>query len=372
LEERDRSWLRQSLEEAKKLGAYDVGETIQSLARKLSKNPSEIVKLNSNENFFVPKEFLKDVLKEVIEEVDPRIYPRDERAELEEVLSRYVNVSLGQIVVGEGSDQLIDLVSRAFLKHSDVALSIIPTFSMYEQCVRVQRAKFVAVPLREDFSLDVDKILDSAKPGARLLFLCSPNNPTANQFDLKEIQCLVEEFNGLVIVDEAYVEFSEQNVSSIVEKNENLIILRTFSKAFGLAGLRLGYAISNEDLGSILSKRLQLPYSATSITLKIATKLLEKIDVIKKAIEEVKTERKNLIRRFNKIDQVHAFDSQTNFVLMQVNKRSDAVTEALLDRGVIVRNVGKVLHLPNCLRVTVAPPEMTEKFIKELRKILNG
>ncbi len=371
LDKKSRSWLRQFLEDAQKLSKYDVGETIEGLARKLNKKPSEILKLNSNENFFVPKAFLKMILDEVIEEVDPRIYPRDEKVELEKSLGRYVNVSPRQIVIGEGSDQLIDLVSRAFLRHGDKALSIAPTFSMYERCIRIQGAKFETIPLREDFSLDIDGILDSARSNAKLLFLCSPNNPTANQFGAEEIQHLVEEFNGLVIVDEAYVEFSEQSIASLTEKNENLIVLRTFSKAFGLAGLRLGYAISNIDLASTLSERFQMPYSATLITLKTGMKLLKRIEVIKKAIEELEAERKNLIKRLNGMSDVHAFNSQTNFVLMQVGKSSDEVDKTLLNRGVIIRNLGRVLHLRNCLRVTVAPPDMTERFITELRKVLN-
>lgn len=360
------------LEDAQKLSTYDVGETIEGLARKLGKEPSEILKLNSNEDFFVPKAFLKSVLKDVVEDIDPRIYPRDERVKLEEALGRYVGVSPRQIVTGAGSDQLIDLISCAFLKHGDLALSITPTFSMYERCARIQGAKFVTVPLKEDFSLDINGILDSAKPGAKLLFACSPNNPTANQFEAEEIQHLLEEFEGLVIVDEAYVEFSEQSIASLAEKNENLIVLRTFSKAFGLAGLRLGYAISNTDLASTLSERFQMPYSATLIALKTGIKLLGRVDAIRKAIKELKAERTEFIGRLNEISGVQAFDSQTNFVLMQVSRNSDEVYEALLNKGVIVRNLGRILHLRDCLRATVAPSDMTERFIAELSGVLNG
>jgi len=371
LNEKRRSWLKQFLEEAQALSRYDVGETIDGLARKLNRRPSEILKLNSNENFFVPKEFLKRVLSEVVEEIDPRIYPRDERLELEEAVSRYVKVSARQIVTGEGSDQLIDLVSRAFLKHGDVALSISPTFSMYQRCVKIQGAKFVVVPLREGFSLDINGILDSAKSGAKLLFLCSPNNPTANQFEPEEIQHLLEEFEGLVIVDEAYAEFSEQSIVPLAEKNENLIVLRTFSKAFGLAGLRLGYAISNTELASTLTERYQMPYSAALTAIKTGIKLLERMDTIKKAIQELKVERKNMIERLNDMSGVHAFNSKTNFVLVRVGKSSDWVCNGLLNRGIIIRNLGRVLKFDNCLRVTIAPPEMTERFLVELGRVLD-
>ncbi|MFQ6094637.1 MAG: aminotransferase class I/II-fold pyridoxal phosphate-dependent enzyme, partial [Candidatus Bathyarchaeia archaeon] len=189
-----RGWLKQILAEARSLSVYDVGETIEGLARRLNKDPSEILKLNSNENFFVSRTFLRNLLKEVIDEIDPRIYPRDEKAELKEALSKYMNVSPDQIIVGTGSDELIDLISRAVLRHGDTALTITPTFSMYGRCIRVQGGELIAIPLKEDFSLDVERMLNAGL-NAKLLFLCSPNNPTANQFDVEDIQRLRDEFD---------------------------------------------------------------------------------------------------------------------------------------------------------------------------------
>ena len=366
-----KGWLKHILGEAQRLSVYDVGETIEGLARKLNKNSSEILKLNSNENFFVSKEFLKNLLDEVIEEIDPRIYPRDEKTELKEALSKYVNVSPDQIIVGTGSDQLIDLISRALLRHGDITLTITPTFSMYERCVRIQGAELITVPLRKDFSLDVKKILD-ARSHAKIIFLCSPNNPTANQFEVEEIRLLMDEFDGLIVVDEAYVEFSERTIVPFVEKSENLVVLRTFSKALGLAGLRLGYAVSNSDLASTLSQRFQMPYAATLTGLKMAIKLLERMNIIKDAVTKLKGERGKLIKRINGIVGAHAFNSQTNFVLMRVDRSSDEVYEALLDRGIIIRNLGRVLHLENCLRVTVPAPAMIDRFITELKGVFDG
>ncbi|MDH5687305.1 MAG: aminotransferase class I/II-fold pyridoxal phosphate-dependent enzyme, partial [Candidatus Bathyarchaeota archaeon] len=156
---RDRSWLKQILKEAQNLSIYDVGETIEGLVGRLGRDPSEILKLNSNENFFVPKELLRNLLDEVNREIDPRIYPRDEKTELKEALSKYVKVSPDQIIIGTGSDQLIDLISRAFLKRGDLTLTVTPTFSMYERCVRTMGADLISVPLRKDFSLDVENVL---------------------------------------------------------------------------------------------------------------------------------------------------------------------------------------------------------------------
>ncbi len=360
------------LKRSQSLSRYDVGETIEGLARKLGREPSEILKLNSNENFFVPLSFLRRALREVVEEVDPRVYPREEFVKLKEALGRYVHVQPEQIVIGTGSDQLIDLVSRIFLQRGDEALSVTPTFSIYERCVRILGARYVTVPLRDDFSLDVDRVLTSVTPKMRLLFLCSPNNPTANQFDLDGVQRLLEGFEGVVAIDEAYVEFAGRSVVDLLEKFENLVVFRTFSKAFGLAGLRLGYAVTNERLASVMDERFQMPYSVCLIAIKMALKLLGKIEIIKGAIKELEDERSRFIEMLKGIEGVRAYDSQTNFILFQVEKDSDVVYEELFNRGIIVRNLGRVLNLENCLRVTVAPPSMTDRFVNALKEALGG
>jgi len=370
LKTKERSWLKQTVKEAQNLSIYDVGETIEGLAGRLNRDPSEILKLNSNENFFVSKELLRNLLDEVSGEIDPRIYPRDEKTEFIEALSKYMKVPPDQIVTGTGSDQLIDLISRAFLKHGDLALIVTPTFSMYERCVGTLGAELVSVPLRRDFSLDIQNVLENGSR-AKLLFLCSPNNPTANQFKTETIHRLIAEFDGLVVVDEAYAEFAEKTIIPLVEKSENLVILRTFSKAFGIAGLRLGYAVSCYNLASTISQRFQMPYVTTLIALKMGVKLLERIDVFREAIAKLKAERETMIKRLNGMEGVNAFDSQTNFVLMELEKSSAEVYRTLLNRGIIVRDLGRVLHLENCLRVTVAPPEMTDRFITEFRGVLN-
>lgn len=367
---RDRSWLKQILKEAQNLSIYDVGETIEGLVGRLGRDPSEILKLNSNENFFVPKELLRNLLDEVNREIDPRIYPRDEKTELKEALSKYVKVSPDQIIIGTGSDQLIDLISRAFLKRGDLALTVTPTFSMYERCVRTMGADLISVPLRKDFSLDVENVLKKGSD-AKLLFLCSPNNPTANQFEIEKIRRLIDQFDGLVVVDEAYAEFAEKAIIPLVDEFENLVVLRTFSKAFGVAGLRLGYGVSSGDLASTISQRFQMPYVATLIALKMGVKLLERIDAFRDAIVKLKAEREVMIKRLNGMEGVNAFDSQTNFVLVELERSSAEVYRTLLNRGIIVRDLGRILHLENCLRVTVAPPEMTDRFITEFGGVLN-
>jgi len=350
------------------LDSYAVEETVESVAQRFGISPTSIIKLNSNENFFIPKDRLLGFLKEVIEEYDPRIYPQEEY-KLKEKLGDYLNVPTDRIVIGNGGDELIERIARLFLKRGDQTLSVSPTFAFYKHCASLLGTKYLEAPIKKDFALDTKRILATITPKTRLLFLCSPNNPTANQFKIDEIQFLIEEFPGIVIVDEAYAEFAEYSVTPVLDKFENLIVLRTFSKAFGLAGLRLGYAAANSEIATILSKKAQQPYPVNSIALKMGLKLLANIGIMKKAVEQLKIERETLKKELNEINGVKAFDSQTNFVLFQTSKPSSEVYQGFLSRGVFVKNLGRILHLQNCFRTTVGLPQMNAKLLKALKKI---
>lgn len=367
-----RKWLRERLNELRSLAGYTSGETVRRTARRLGIKSSEIVKLNSNENFFVPKGKLTELLMEVVEETDLRRYPQEEELLVKRALGKYLNVKPGCIAVGNGSDQLIELLASLFLDRGDEAFSVTPTFSMYQHIISLLGAKFVGFPLKEDFSLNIKGILAAVTSRTRLLFLCSPNNPTANQFRKDDVRDVVEGFPGLVVMDEAYAEFAEFSVVPLVDEFENLVVLRTFSKAFGLAGLRLGYAASNRDLAETLSSKAQLPYPVNSIALKMGLKLLGNIEIMREAATQMKKERERLIKRLNEISGVTAFDSQANFVLVQTDRGSDEVFQGLLNRGIIVRNVGKVLNLGGCLRVTVGLPQMNDELLDALEQICGG
>jgi histidinol-phosphate aminotransferase len=365
--------IKEAIADAEKLSKYDVGETIKGLASRINVKDSEILKLNSNENLFIPLDFLRNILSQVIDEIDPRIYPRDEAKYLKNALSKRLNVSPEEIVIGAGSDQIIDLVCRMFLRRGYEALSIAPTFVIYEHCVKIQGAEYKSVPLKDDFSLNVEALLSSVTPKTRVIFICSPNNPTANQFSRKEILSIAEDFDGLVAVDEAYADFAGATIIDLAKEFENLMVFRTFSKVFGLAGLRVGYAVTNRDLANIINEKFQMPYPVSLTALKVATKLLEEnFEFIERKIFELLAERSRLIDALNNMRGVRAFPSKTNFVLFQtLNVDSSAVYGALLERGIIVRNVGQVLGFRNCLRVTVAPAQMMKRFIKELREVLD-
>jgi histidinol-phosphate aminotransferase len=206
-------------------------------------------------------------------------------------------------------------------------------------------------------------------PETKMLYLCSPNNPTGNQFEVDKVEALIEEFPGIVLLDEAYGEYAEYSVTPLIGKYENLVVLRTFSKAFGLAGLRLGYAVANPLLANAINK-IPAPYAINVVSLTMGRKLLENAGVVKEAVAALKAERGKLINELNAMEGVEAFDSRANFVLFNTVKPFEEVYANMLKRGIIVKKLGKLLMYENCLRTTVGLPEMNVKLLAALREYL--
>jgi histidinol-phosphate aminotransferase len=364
-----KKWLEKKLGQLQLLESYHVERTNESVAKQLGISPSEIIKLNYNENLFMPREKLVEYMCEVAEECDLRIYPQEEENKLKEKIGTYLKTPKVCVAVGNGSDELIDRIARLFLDKGDKAVSVTPTFPVFRQCIERQGAEYVAVPLLRNFELDVKRLFDAFTPKARLLYLCSPNNPTANQFKRDDITTLIEEFPGIVILDEAYAEYADYSMVPLVNKYENLIILRTFSKAFGLAGLRLGYAVANVALAKVLAEKATLPFPVSVFTLSMGRKLLENFSLVEKTVKELKVERGKLIKKLNSISGIEAFDSKTDFVLFNTDKPCEEVYQKLQRQGILIKKFGKILHLENCLRTTVGLPEMNAKLLGALEEI---
>jgi histidinol-phosphate aminotransferase len=364
-----KKWLEEKLKKLQDIEGYSVGESTETLARQLGISPSEIIKLNFNENLFMPRAKLIELMKEVAEECDLRIYPQEEENKLREKLSGYLKTPKENIVVGNASDELIDRIARLFLEKGESAVSVMPTFPVFKYCAKRQGAEYVTVPLLANFGLDVKRLLGTFSPKTSILYLCSPNNPTGNQFKMDEVETLAKEFPGIVVLDEAYAEYADYSMVPRIGEFENLIILRTFSKAFGLAALRLGYAVANPRLAGVLEEKKPLPFPLSAFTVNMGRKLLENVEVMKKAVEELKSERGKLIRKLNEIKGIEAFDSKANFVLFNADKPCEEVYQSLLKRGLLVKKLGKILHLDDCLRTTVGLPPMNTRLLEALREI---
>jgi len=364
-----RKWLEQKKLKLQALDCYSAGVTPEGLAQQLGIEVSKIAKLNFNENLFINRDRQTILLKQVADEIDLRMYPEDEVLKLAKKLAEYLKIPQNYIVIGNAGDELLDRMIRLFIEKDDTALSFTPSFIIPQLCVKRQGGKYVTIPLKNNFQLDVPTMLTAFSEKTRLLYLCSPNNPTSNQMKPGDIETLAKAFPGIVILDEAYNEFADYSFVPRIYEFPNMIILRTFSKAFGLAMLRLGYAIAAPELIEILTKKAPLPYPVSGFTVRMGIKMLENIDIMQTAVAALKAEREKFIKALNQIEGVHAFDSQADFVLINTKLPVDLVYEKLLKRGIMLKKWGKLLQYENCFRVTVGLPEFNAKLIEALKQM---
>jgi histidinol-phosphate aminotransferase len=358
------------LKKLEKLDTYPI-PSLSEISQKYNVPRSEIIRLNANENFFIPKSLLKEIAIEAINEINLNIYPENELyISLKNSISNYIQLKPEYIALGNGSDDLINLLIQIFVNNKCKVLTITPTFSMYKWFTIRRGGEIIEVPLnKEDFSLNVQLFLSKISKETKICFICSPNNPTGNQFKIDEILKIIEGFPGIVVIDEAYVEYADYSLTKMVDEYENLIILRTFSKAFGLASIRLGYAISNPYIIKIINKFIP-PFHLNSFSLAIALKALSHIEIFEKYIRETIIEREFLINNLKEFKNIKIFDSKTNFILIRIDDNIDKIFEHLLRKGIIVRNLSYENLLSNCLRVTIGTREMNEKFLLSLKEVI--
>ena len=295
-------------------------------------------------------------------------YPHNKHDELKKVVSGIKNVNVNQVVFGNGTDEILDLIVRVFCNpNKDKIITLPPTYGMYDVIAKTNGVENIEIPLKSDFSIDKNEILKLSSSSIKILFLCSPNNPTGNSFDTNDLTDLIKGFNGVVVVDEAYIDFSsKQSLISLINENNNLIITQTMSKAYGMAGIRLGMGFSNQKIINYLNKT-KPPYNINVLTERKALEELNKIDEIKKNIDLVLNQRKLLISCLEKLDFIDKiYKSDANFLLVKVDN-ADFRYNQLLEKGIIVRNRSNQPLCQNCLRITIG----TENENKSLIKILN-
>ena len=295
-------------------------------------------------------------------------YPDNKHTELKKVVSNIKNINVNQIVFGNGTDEILDLIVRVFCNPSeDKIITLPPTYGMYDVIAKTNGVENIEIPLKSDFSIDKNEILKLSSSSIKILFLCSPNNPTGNSFDTNDLTDLIKGFNGVVVVDEAYIDFSsKQSLISLINDNNNLIITQTMSKAYGMAGIRLGMGFSNQKIINYLNK-IKPPYNINVLTERKALEELNKIDEIKKNIDLVLNQRKLLVSCLEKLDFIEKiYKSDSNFLLVKVDN-ADLRYNQLLKNGIIVRNRSNQPLCQNCLRITIG----TENENKSLIKILN-
>ncbi len=295
-------------------------------------------------------------------------YPDPYQGRLKERLAEIKGCRPGQIFIGNGSDEAIDLCFRIFCDpRRDNAVSIAPTYGMYSVAAAINDVEFRPVMLREDFSVDAAALLAAADENTKLLFLCSPNNPTGALIPQEQIVWILDNFDGMVVVDEAYMDFAgSEGMLPLLDGYPKLIVLQTLSKAWGMAGLRLGLAFASEETTGLFTQ-VKYPYN---IGVHTQAAVLDRLSAgIQEQIAQIVSQREGLAARLRLSPRVEKiFPSDANFLLVKVDRPRE-IYDALIARGIIVRDRSHAPGCGGCLRITVGTPEENDKLMEEWNKL---
>jgi len=297
-------------------------------------------------------------------------YPDPLQWEVKEHIARIKNVPAENIFLGNGSDEPIDLLYRAFCEpRIDNVVAIEPTYGMYKVSAAINDIEYRKVLLDENFQFSADKLVSASNLYTKIMWLCSPNNPTGNSLNRNEVILLLGSFEGIVVLDEAYIDFaSENSFSEFLSQYPNLVILQTFSKAWGNAAIRLGMAFASTQIIAVLNK-IKYPYNINILTQKHAIHALKSPDQVKEWVKILLAERTVLINSLKQLPMVeHVYPTDANFVLVRV-KNANATYHQLVDRSIIVRNRNSVTLCNDCLRITVGTPDENKTLLDELKKL---
>ena len=352
------NWFQKKLKEYENLQGYQKPEKY-----------SGVLKLDSNENFVIGKLYQQDLIQNARKITDVREYPLGRTEKLIIALSKYLKIPQNMIGIGNGSDQILDLILANFASKKTKVLTSEPTFGFFQERCKLYSIPTIKIPFSHKMTLDLNKFLSKSK-NVDILYLDSPNNPTGFQFAKKDLEKLVIQFKGLIIIDEAYGAFSDFSLINLVKSQNNLIVVQTFSKSFGFAGLRLGYFIANKNIVDVFTKILQYPYPLNSIAIEAGILALKKPKIMRDALNTIKNERKWIIENLRKYNVFQVFDSKANFVLFDAHGSYSRIFTALIEQGISIRKLGKIGKHQGCLRVTVGTKEMNSKFLLAIRDLL--
>ncbi len=355
----------------KNLKPYEGGKPIEELRRELGIE-GKIIKLASNENPLGPSKKAVEAIKNIAGSVN--LYPDGDSFYLKEKLAKRLGVSRDNVIFGNGSDELLELIYRTFATDpKDEILYCYPTFVEYKNIGMSFGKKLVELPLK-DFSYDIDALIEHINENTRIIFLNTPNNPTGTIIRRKDIERVIDSVNKdtLVVIDEAYYEYAiaEDDYEELLDlyKKGNVIILRTFSKAYGLAGLRIGYGIANEEIINYLN-RVRPPFNVNIVAQNAALAALDDEEYIRKSVDTNKKGKAYLYREFERLGLKYV-KTYANFILFDVGKDANVVYEELLKRGVIIRSMAPYGY-KTMLRVTIGAEEENSIFIAGLEEVLN-
>lgn len=345
----------------KDFSAYSASTSPETLAGKVEVPVEDIIKMDANEN---PYGCSMKVLRALSEYPHVNVYPDDGQQELRKMLAGYTGVDAGRIVAGGGSNQLIDLIVRLFVDNDDEVVNCIPTFDIYRFSTEICGGITVNVERDTKFAVDVKAVKKSLSNKTKLIFMANPNSPTGNSIPRQDLLEIIE-IGIPVVVDEAYYEFSGETVVPLIDKYPNLMVLRTFSKWAGLAGLRIGYGIFPPKIADYLMA-IKMPYNVSVAAIIAVRESLDDLEYLQERVKAVIEEREKLFTELLKIKWLKAYPSQANFIFCKVLEgNAREVHQKLQRKGILIRYFDKPL-LRNGIRVSIGKTEHTESLIKTL------
>jgi histidinol-phosphate aminotransferase len=328
------------------------------------------VKLNQNESPYDVPEDLKEEITEKFKNTDWNRYPSRTAAPLVAAISDYTNFPKEGIVAANASNEILQAVFQTICDTGDPLVTITPGFAIYPFISKIMDLNLTQVPLLEDFSFDVQSIIEKGKD-AKMVILALPNNPTGTTIPVEKIEEIAKKINGIFVVDEAYFEFSKKTAISLLDKYDNIIIIRTLSKAFGLAGARLGYLLTNAEIACAVQKA-KLPFSVAIFGQIAGEILLKKNEYIKDVVKKILDEKEKVFSELQKIPSIDPVPSFTNFILFRTqNIPGKELFEEMYRRGVLLRYFNTP-RLKDTLRATIGKPDQNQIFLKTLKEVLKA
>ena len=345
--------------------AYGWETPTYQIAEETGLPENKIARLDTNTSPYKPDSALSLVAKK-LQKMEVNQYPDTTYHDFRVALEKYTGKGIDRFVVTNGADEGLDIITKILIDPGDEVIAPTPTYPMYRIVSQIMGAKVTGVSRKPNFELDVRAMLAAVSRRTKLIFLCNPNNPTGNFSPVAEVEELARKSGAAVAVDEAYFEFCGESVVDLTDKLDNVIVCRTLSKAFSLAGARLGYLVASKNTVDELNL-VRPPNSLSVVSLLLGQTALENASEMRKHVDSILSERKRLIKKLQGIDGVEPFPSVANFILFRLHRGDpDKVHAKLMSKGLVVRNLSRVRGVEGCLRTTVASPEINDRLLTEL------
>ena len=339
--------------------------TTRGFERYYNPKVGDAVRLDTNTNVLGSNPAAMEFLKKGFDGLDG--YPNTYSDGLRDALADLYGLERENFVAGSGSDEMIDVCFKTFTEWNDLSTIPIPSYTLYDYFITMNGGRTSFVDLTEDFQLDVDAMLRT-KP--KLMLVPSPNNPTGNSFRMKDLEEILSRFDGIMVVDEAYAEYADESMVRRVNEFDNLIVLRTFSKAYAMAALRVGYAVSNLNIAGMMNC-VKIPYSLNKISEGAATAAVKDQDFIRRSVEMVKSQRPYLAKGLKKLG-FEPFPTDANFMMMRSPIDHTELVEGLRKKGVLIRDFGSKRRTENCVRTTIGTKELNDLLLEKMAEVIDG